>query len=287
VSRRLDIGVASYKAPEKLRRTIESIQQQSICDIRIHVIHNPSADDNATREVIRNAASRDGRVIPHWLPENIGYAGAVNHLMNVAETPYIAYADNDVIFQTRGWDEALCGYLDRFHELGIVFPGWGPKAIKRPAYYEVQWGVGCCWILSRMAMQEVGMFDDKIGHQNECDYCLRIRMAGWKCGAAPEISIYHDATATSDPASQARIDQGVREFVNKWVAYFCGKHMSYHSPNVLRWDDWPPNALHNEEYYLSKLPGLNANPETVLVDGAKMDVIGVLRPHGFYTNRSV
>ena len=284
--RRLDIGCCAYKDAAKLARAVAAIKQHSVTDWRLLIVDN-SPDDSPTRPLIAALAAEDSRIIPHIMPENVGYAGAVNEILAWAESPYIGYLDQDAYVQTHGWDEALCGYLDRWHEIGIVFPGWGPKSIQRPGYREVQWGVGFCWILSRMMMETVGVFDDKIGHQNECDYCMRVRMGGWRCACAPEINVLHDASATNNPASQARIDNGVREFVSKWNKYFNGANYNYHSPMVTRWDDWPPNALYNEEYYLQKLPGLNDNPEVVTVDGAQMDLIKVLRPHDFYKGRSI
>ncbi len=134
-------------------------------------------------------------------------------------------------------------------------------------------------------MLEVGGMDDKIGHQNECDLAMRVRMGGWKCAAVPEVHVNHDATATNSAESSARIDQGVREFVTKWNQYFNGKNYNYHSEFVTRWDDWPPNALYLEGYWKSRLPGLNDNPEVVKIEGQEFDLIRVPRYKGFYRGR--
>jgi GT2 family glycosyltransferase len=296
MSRRLDVGVASYKAPEKLSRTIKSIQAQSVCDIRIHVFHNPSEGDEATREVIKGAAVGDSRVIPHWLPENVGYAGAVNALCTAAETEYLAYCDNDIEILTRGWDETLCQRLDGFHEIGMIFPNGGAYQINRGAYAEVLWGVGFCWIMSRLCMSDLRsdgktakgeVFDTAIGHQNEADACQRVRMAGYKCAAVPQVQVRHDATATNDPTAIERINRGVVQWVDKHNRYFNGKNFNYHSTNVTRFEDWPPNALYLEEYYRLKLPDLNANPEVICIDGREMDLIKVPRFKDFYRSRII
>lgn len=287
MSRRLDIGIASYEAPEKLALTLASLRENSRTDCRFLVIHNPSPEDNPTREVICGAAAADPRVVPVWLEANEGYAGAVAKLMELAETEYIAYCDNDAVIVTAGWDEKLCGYLDRFHEIGIIFPGGGAYGIPRGNYTEVMWGVGFCWVLSRLAMVDAGPFDTTLGHQEEADYCLRVRMAGYKCAAAPDVFVSHDATATNDPASNERISRGVINWVNKWNRYFNGKQFNYHSPNVTRWEDWPPNALYLEEYWGRQLPELNAAPETVRLDGREYDLIKVPRLAGFYRNRII
>lgn len=286
--RRLDIGVASYGNPARLAATLASIAEQSRTDYRLFVFHNPGgAGDAEAREVIERAARTNPRLLPVWMDENVGYAGAVNRLLANATSEYIAYCDNDIEIQTPGWDEALCSYLDRFHEIGMVFPNGGAYQISRPGYDEVMWGVGFCWCLSSMALKDVGPMDASLGHQDEADYCLRVRMAGYRCAAAVGVRVSHHATATNDPKSMERINAGVVRWVNKWCAYFGGKTLNYHSPNVLRWEDWPPNALYLEEYWRMRLPDLNAAPEAVTLDGREYDLIRVPRYKGFYTGRII
>jgi len=286
--RRLDIGIASYGNAVRLQKTLQSIAANSATDYRVFVIHNPGApDDDLAKEIICGAVARNARIVPVWMPENVGYAGAVQKLFELAETEYIAYCDNDIQIQTPGWDETLCRILDQFHEVGMVFPGGGPYPIQRPAYTEVMWGVGFCWVLSRMAQVDAGPFDTTLGHQEEADYCLRVRMAGYKCAAVAQVAVRHDATATSNPASIERINRGVVRFVDKWNRYFNGKNYNYHSVNVTRWEDWGPNALYLEEFWRLKIPALNADPEVVRLDTREYDLIKVPRLKGFYRGRII
>ena len=287
MSRRLDIGCAVYGKPQQLQQTVAAIQKHSVTDWRLFLINNPHPRESNINEVICGLADRDPRIVPVWMDLNAGYAGAVNEFMGKSTSEYIAYVDDDATINTPAWDETLCGYLDRFHEIGIVFPNGGAYPINRGAYTEIQWGVGFCWVLSRLCKSEVGWFDQEIGHQQEADYCMRVRMAGWKCAAAPEVNVSHAATASNDPASNERIAKGVRDFVNKWCRYFCGKNVNYHSPNVLRWEDWPPNALYMEEYWKLRDPSLNASPQVVTMDGREYDLIRVPRFKDFYRNRVI
>jgi GT2 family glycosyltransferase len=294
LSRRLDIGVASYRNPEKLRATLASIEAQSRTDWRCHIVHNPSSDEEGTRAVavISDARCRNERFLGATLmPKNVGYAGAVNEILQHAQSEYIAYLDNDVEILTPGWDETLCSYLDRFHEIGMIHPNGGAYQIPRGAYTEIQWAAGFAWIMNRLCYAEVGGMDTKIGHQNECDLAMRVRMAGWKCAAAPEVQIAHHATATNDPAANERIARGVREFVDKWNRYFNGKNFNYHSVNVTRWEDWPPNALYMEEWWKLQFSGgdlmCNRLPEVITVEGREYDLIKVPRFKGFYRGRII
>jgi GT2 family glycosyltransferase len=288
--RKLDIGVASYGASDSLKRTLESIKAHSVTDFRCWIIDNPGPDPN-TRPVIERFAAHDSRFIPVFLDENVGYAGAVAHLMRTpVEEPgweHIAYCDNDVVIHQHGWDEILCDALDKHPEVGMVFPNGGAYEIERSGYREVMWGVGFCWATSRKVIAEVGVFDTEIGHQNECDYCLRVRMEGYRCAALPGVRVDHAATASNNPEAQERINRGVAEFVDKWVHYFCGKSLGYHSLNMLRWEDWPPNALYLEEYWKERLPGLNDQPEEVVLEGRDYDLIRVPRLQNLYRGRIV
>jgi len=230
------------------------------------------------------------------MAENVGYAGAVNEILAWAKTEYIAYLDHDAYVQTHGWDEALCGYLDRFHEIGLIFPNGGAYQIIRGPYTEVLWQAGFCWIVTRMCMSDVindgktarmEAFDTTIGHQNEVDFAQRVRMAGYKCAAAVEVGVLHDATATNEAASSERIGRGIVEWMNKWCRYFGGKNLNYHSPNVLRFEDWPPTALYLEEYWKQRLNGINSQPEVVNIEGRPYDLIKVPRFSGFYQGRVI
>ena len=284
--RRLDIGIASFRAPDKLARTIDALKRNCTTDWRLFLIHNPSDGDNETRFVIETAA-QDTRIVPVYQAENEGYAGAVNRLFTKSETEYIAYLDNDAVPESTGWDEALCTILDRYHECGMVFPNGGAYEIDRDGYTEVMWSPGFAWVISRLAMIDTGMMDVTLGHQEEADYCQRLRMAGYKCAAVRNVRVKHDATATNDPAAIERMNRGVVRWVDKWNRYFNGKNFNYHSVNVTRFDDWPPNALYLEEYWRLRMPGLNASPEAIKVDEREYDLIRVPRYAGFYKGRII
>lgn len=286
MTRRLDIGICAYGSPDLLRRAIESVRQHSVTDWRLIIVSNEHpVQGHAAVEQLSGTGLLD-RASLATMP-NAGYAGAVKYIQTVAQTEYIAYLDHDTEINTPGWDETLCSFLDRRHEVGMVFPNGGAYPIDRGDYHEVMWAPGFVWVLNRLCMSEVGYFDDSIGHQNECDYALRVRMAGWRCATLPQVQVAHAAQATNDPSGSERIAKGVKEFVDKWCEYFCGRNVNYNSPNVLRWEDWPPNALYLEEYWKLRRHDLNAIPETTEIDGREYDLIRVPRLKDFYRNRII
>jgi GT2 family glycosyltransferase len=284
---RLDIGISCYNNPDGIKAAVENIIQNSTSDWRLLLVDNAS-EDPRVKELLQNYAAVNPRIIPMYLDVNIKYSGAVNKILEWAETEYVAYSDNDATVHTRGWDEIMWGYLARNLELGIVFSGgYNSYEIKRDKYTECLWGTGCFWMLKKLAMADVGYFDQEIGHQNEVDYQTRLRLAGWKMGVAKEVAVQHQAKQTTDPEAHARIGRGVVEWMNKWVPYFCGKVMNYHSTNVLRFEDWPCNALYLEEYWKIRMPELNSNPEVVVLEGREYDLIKVPRYKDFYKGRII
>jgi glycosyltransferase involved in cell wall biosynthesis len=293
--RRLDIGICAWKDVGKLARAVAAIRQHSVTDWRLLIVDN-SPDDSPTRPLIAKFCAEDSRITARLMDDNVGYAGAVNAITEWSTTEYTAYLDHDAYVMTPGWDETLAGYLDRFHEIGMIFPGSGAYPIPRGVYTECMWTPGFCWMVSRLCWADMKadgrtangeFFDTTLGHQEEADAALRVRLAGYKCAGAPEVRVMHDATATSNPANQERISRGVVNWVNKWCQYFGGKHLNYHSTNVIRWEDW--NALYFEEFWKQNpaLQGLNDNPEVVTLNGAEYDLIRVPRLKGFYRGRIV
>lgn len=312
--RRLDIGIASYRNPVKLRATLESIIRNSITDFRVWMIHNPSGceEDFPAQQVMGEFVLRDmERFRAVFLTQNVGYAGAVNELFRRAETPYVAYLDNDVEIKTYGWDEKLCSLLDAAPEVGQVFPGAGHYGFHNGQYQECLWNAGYAWAMRRQEAIEIDLregtskevdaffpMDESLGHHEEVDLMIRLRLAGYRIGCIPDVDILHHASATNSPESAKRIHRGVVNWMNKWNRYFCGEILKYpnpdpdsgegYDPRSLRYTDWPPCALYLERMTLAIFPEWNAKPRSVMVPGVgEMDAIEILKPKGCYVGRAI
>lgn len=285
--RRLDIGLVAYGNARGIEHALQSMKATMQTDYRVLVVVNPHPNEALNTEVLQAIGRQPDRVTIKVMEQNVGYAGGVNEILKWAEGDYIAYSDHDAAFHTPGWDERMCRLLDSKHEIGMLFPNGGAAPIPRGEYTEILWGIGCAWMLTRLAYADVGLFDTEIGHQEEVDFCTRVRLAGYLIAAIPDIRVSHAASASSNPANQERINRGVRNWVDKWARYFGGKDVNYHSPNVIRHTDWNVHALHMEKYFQQHLPGLNAAPETVVVEGTEYDLIKVPRLKGLYLGRIV
>lgn len=286
---RIDMGTASFNNPDKLDMSIQCMRDMSQSDWRFLVVDNASPDPGV-REVIEKHAAEDARIVPRFLDENLGYVGAVNTILAWAETPNVAYIDNDAYILTPGWDMKMAEMHEANSELAMIFPNGGNYPIPRARYTEVLWGVGFCWMMKRGRFLEIGGFDTEIGHQEEVDYQTRLRLAGWRMAADSSIQVNHDSFSSRNPAAQERINQGVINWVNKWNKYFTGQ-TNYHSPNVLRYEDWPTNAIYIEEFLQTRgeFAGLNDNPDTIFSPGLgrEVDLVKVPRWQHLYRGRLV
>lgn len=305
--RRLDIGIASYGNTEKLASTVDSIIKNSVTDWRLFITDNPQPDPG-TRDLILSLTKGNSRIVPIFLDFNRGYAGAVNELIRrvtaetqVERSEYIAYCDNDIEIHTPGWDETLCKILDDNPECAQVFPGAGHYGFFNGKYHECLWSAGFCWVLRPNLSKEVNfltLMDNTLGHHEEVDLAIKLRLNGSTIGCDPGVQVTHHATATSSPESAKRIHAGVVRWMNRWNRYFCGDILKYpnpdpdsgegYDPRSLRYTDWHPDALFLERMTLHYFPDWNSNPRTVNVPGVgEMDVIEVLKPKGCYVGRAI
>jgi hypothetical protein len=135
-----------------------------------------------------------------------------------------------------------------------------------------------------------------LGHHEEVDYMIRMRLDGWRIACVPEVQVLHHETATrGDEAVHkpgGRIHDGVVRWMNKWNRYFCGDDLAYsmtaYDPRALRYTDWPPCALYLERMVQHHFPNVNATPRKVAVPGVGvMDAIEVLKPEGPYVGRAI
>lgn len=322
MTRRLDFGVCSYRNPEKLAACLASIAAYSTTDWRCLIVHNPSGDEEGSKagDVAAKFARLDDRVSVEYLQSNIGYAGAVNRIAERAETPYFAYLDNDTEILTPGWDERLCAVMDLSQKIGQVFPGAGHYGFHNGLYHECLWNAGYAWVQRKGAVEKESEFwqqdypgtiqpsfmDEHLGHHEEVDWMIRLRLAGYLIACDPGVNILHHQTATSSPESQKRIHAGVVRWMNKWNRYFCGEVFKYPDPDqefdpttghfasgegydplALRYTDWPPCALYLERWILAQFPDWNQSPRVVQTTAGKMDVIEILKPTGCYKGRAI
>ena len=70
------------------------------------------------------------------------------------------------------------------------------QIVKQPV--DVDYAISACWMLSREAVNKVGLFDENIFYSPEdVDYCLRVWEQGFKIIYVPTAEVIHDAQELS------------------------------------------------------------------------------------------
>ena len=87
---------------------------------------------------------------------------------------------------------------------------------------------GSCMIIRRECWEEVGDFDETFfAYQEDSDYCIRARKAGWKVMYVPISSIIHYGGSGAQEQG-AQIDMGMAPLVFCTIQEtFCTGHFFY------------------------------------------------------------
>jgi hypothetical protein len=229
-----DVVVVSYNQRERLLACLAAAAAAKPA-VRLIVIDNASVDGSAEAAA---AAHPDADVIA--LPENVGFAAAVNRGAAIGEAPYILLLNNDARLgpgalekmrraldnervaavgpRLLGPDGQIELSLDRtlspwnearFRVLGALYgSGRGPMAARVRRRYETSRDVlslsGACILLKREAFDEADGFDQRFFlYAEDVDLCLRLRQSGWRLRYVADAVVEHDRGASSATAPAA------------------------------------------------------------------------------------
>lgn len=193
----------------------------------IFVVENGSTDGSV--EILRRMeAAHPDLVHGIYNAENLGTTVSRNQALRRATGRYVLILDSDATVAP-GMLEPLMARLDADPEIGLVAPKltypdgrlqmstdvfptltrkvqrfFALKAMESAADaapaepVEVDYAISAFWLLSRAAVDKVGLLDEKIFYSPEdVDYCLRIWEAGFRIVYDPSVSAVHDAQELS------------------------------------------------------------------------------------------
>ncbi len=184
-------------------------------------------------------------------PDNRGFAPAVVQAAAVAEGRFLLLVNSDVLIDPLRVRKLL-EVMEGKPKLGVLtcmtrYPG---GVLQRPAsclqtpgrvlaqlaglktphddgfdatrYGEPDWVAGGVMLIRREAWDTVGGMDPGfVFYEEDADFCLRLRKAGWGVGYTPEVTVMHvrAATASLDPVFS--LTQRYRSLLR-----YSGKHFS-------------------------------------------------------------
>lgn len=224
--------ILSYNAGRSINRClselIEALEPFGK-DNEIFVVDNGSGDQSVS--IIETFHQRYPQIVkPIYLKTNTGTTFSRNSALTKADGDFVLILDSDAYIGFAALSQ-LVDYLQAHPATGIVAPRlyyrsgsfqlscdsfptllrkvrrflflkrWesAPIALKAATQpIDVDYAISACWLLRRDAVEETGLFDEKIFYSPEdVDYCLRVWRNGLKVTYLPAAEVIHDAQELS------------------------------------------------------------------------------------------
>jgi GT2 family glycosyltransferase len=222
----LVVSIVNYNAKNSILKCLESIYRHSgSLKLVVYVVDNNSSDDSATAI---QAAYPQVHLICN--KDNVGFARANNQVLRQIKCQYCLITNPDVVVN-EGTLQAMVRFMDEYHQAGALgckilnndgslqfscrryptfvtllirglgldfiypFKKLSDKYLMRDLPHDqtmhVNWLTGCCLMIRREALQDVGMMDESyFMYLEDVDFCFRINQK-WKVYYFPGVSMYH------------------------------------------------------------------------------------------------
>jgi GT2 family glycosyltransferase len=136
-------------------------------------------------------------------------------------SPVVLYTDTDIVWMAGARVDYLLGRM-RYIGKGKRYSEFSSRSP-----YITEFVQGCCMLLSRELLEEVGLLDeDYFFFFEDTDYCLRAAAAGLPSYVVPEAFAYHGKSASSGKAGKDSISQFQAYQVGRSSMIFAGKRLS-------------------------------------------------------------
>jgi hypothetical protein len=248
----VSVSIVSYNTHDLLRAALTSALGTEGVSLEILVVDNGSGDGSADMverefpavQLIRN-------------PDNRGFAAANNMAIRRAAGRHILLLNPDTEVRP-DTIPTLAGHLDAnprvgicgprvrypdgsFQSCGYRFPTvWSEirqsknvngliKAVvgaetfvaDHPDTREVDWVDGCCLMIRRSVVDQIGPLDEQYFlYAEELDWCFNARKAGWGIAAVPAAEMVHHLGKSSSQVS----DRSLIHFLDTRLRYYRKNH---------------------------------------------------------------
>ncbi len=215
------IAVLNYNGEEFLEAYLPALADSSTTDFKIVIIDNKSTDDSVkfTRDWFPEIEIVE-------LSQNYGFAEGYNKGLENVDSSFTVLLNSDVLV-TKGWLDPILAMMEKDPTIGAAMPKVLSLEEKNMFEYsgacgglidplgypicrgrmfqtceedtgqydnmlEVFWASGAALVVRSEVFKKFGGFDgDYFAHQEEIDFCWRLKNAGYKIMVVPESSIYH------------------------------------------------------------------------------------------------
>jgi GT2 family glycosyltransferase len=237
---RVSVIIPTWNGRALLEVSLPSLAAQSFTDFETIVVDNGSTDDT-----LAWLAAQHPHVVVVGLPENRGFAAAVNEGLRAAQGEVIALLNNDTEVDA-DWLGALVSALDRHpgvgicasrilnyydrtridsagDKLGLFADQVGHGEPDGPAFAEPRLVLSACAAAAayrRAVFDRIGPFDERfVSYLEDVDVGLRARLAGFDTLYVPDAVIYHMVSATSQRLSHTKLQLLLRNSLFLFFQY--------------------------------------------------------------------
>jgi GT2 family glycosyltransferase len=232
------IIIPAYNRLDQTQQCVAYLRAHTDLPYEILLVDNGSTDETGAW------GRREGlRVIAN--PENRGFPTACNQGLLAADGDYAVLLNNDA-YVSPGWLGRLVAHAAADESLGLVGPSSNfacslqqvPTTYRTPEEWlafaaelaeraagqgqDVTRLVGLCLLIPRAVVQQVGLLDPRfgLGLFEDDDYCLRVRLAGYRLRWAQDVFVHHEGHQTFRALAEAEYRQRLQEnrqrFLTKW-----------------------------------------------------------------------
>lgn len=224
----LSVCIVTYQACDWLRNCLESLNEdEHSSTIEIIVVDNGSTDgiqemlakdfpdirlisneinEGYTRPMNQSLGSAQGRFLMQLNPDTVILPGTLDRLIDYMDehplvgicSPKVLNSDGTFQRQCRRGEPRPLAMLGYFFKLTKLFPnnqalgGYLMEYLDEDATSEVVAVSGSCMLIRKEVFAEIGYLDEQFfAYQEDTDFCLRAREAGWAVYYFPEAKIIH------------------------------------------------------------------------------------------------
>ena len=220
----LSIIIVNANNQRLLKECLQSIDKNTH-KISFEIIISDNASTDGSQEMVKDDFPQV-KLIEN--KENLGFAKANNQALKIYQGRYALLLNNDTLVKDSALDK-MVEFMDQNQETGAC----GPKLLNTDGSTQHQGGllakrfwkakdprpvdfiIGAALLVRKEVIDKVGMMDENLFFYNEdLDWCLRIRKAGWKIFFLPQAEIIHYGGQSSKKTFNARIF-GLAQFLIK------------------------------------------------------------------------
>ncbi len=251
---RVAVIILTWNRVEDVVICLESFSEVHYQNLEVVVVDNASADN--TVETVRTRYPWATLIVND---DNLGYVGGNNVGIKYAlekNADYVFILNSDTKMTPNVLEE-LVGVMQGDARIGITGAknlymqnpaftwgkygvlNWGPMLVRTHGRFvldypeaspkEVDWVIGNGCMMSRAALEKVGLFDEDFFQVNEdVDWCVRARKMGYRVVYVDTAAIHHKGASSADLSKPIVFSYGY--FLGRNAILFARKHA-----NAIQW----------------------------------------------------